>query len=231
MKYFVIGFNKSATTTIHELFLLNGIKSQHDNNWDLEKYDAFSDNKDLSVYRELSIKYPDAIFILNIRSIKEWMLSRVNHGIIYKTLYNNDPSSDWIWNWTYPISESKILNNIVWRNIHIKTVLNDFKSRNMMNQLLVLDVDQADWIKFFCSQLNLDKQDNIRAHSSNILFNMLEKKEGCEEELKSAKERVDALFLKIKDDPKYKCIIYDTNELDDLICQFKNNIKKKGAQT
>jgi hypothetical protein len=34
--------------------------------------------------KELTIKYPDAIFILNIRNIKEWILSRVNHGIIYK---------------------------------------------------------------------------------------------------------------------------------------------------
>lgn len=226
MKYFIIGFNKTATTTMHELFLLNGIKSQHDNNWDLDNYDAFSDNKDLSIYIELSIKYPDAMFILNIRSIKEWILSRVNHGIIYRSLYNNDVNHDWIWKWTYPISESKIINNIVWRNTHIKSVLNDFKSRNMMNQLLVLDVDQADWIKFFCSELNFKEQDNIRAHSSKILFNMLEKKDECEKEIKATKEIVDALFLKIKDDPKYKCIIYDTNELDHLISQFKNNIKK-----
>jgi len=226
MKYFVIGFNKTATTTMHELFLLNGIKSQHDNNWDLDDYDAFSDNKDLSVYRELSLKYPDAMFILNIRDIKEWILSRVNHGIIYKELYNNDVNYDWIWKWTYPISETKILDNIVWRNTHIKSVIYYFKSRNIANKLLVLDVDQADWIKFFCLQLNLKQQDNIRAHTSNILLNMLEKKEACEEEMRAAKDRVDALFLKIKDDPKYKCIIYDTNELDHLICQFKNNIVK-----
>jgi hypothetical protein len=163
---------------------------------------------------------------LNIRSIKEWILSRVNHGIIYKTLYNNDPSSDWTWKWVYPISERNILNDIAFRNTHIKSVLNDFKSRNMMNQLLVLDVDQADWINFFCLNLNLDKQDTIRAHSSNILFNMLEKKDKCQEEMKATKKLVDALFLKIKDDPKYKCIIYETNELDTLISQVKNNIKK-----
>lgn len=95
-----------------------------------------------------------------------------------------------------------------------------------MNQLLVLDVDQADWINFFCLNLNLEKQDTIRAHSSNILFNMLEKKDECEEEMKAAKQLVDAFFLKIKNDPKYKCIIYETNELDGLIAQVKNNIKK-----
>jgi len=226
MKYFVIGFNKTATTTMHELFLLNGIKSQHDNNWDLDNYDAFSDNKELYVYNELTIKYPDAMFILNIRNMKGWILSRVNHGIIYRTLYNNDPSSDWIWKWTYPISESKIIDNIVWRNTHIKSVLNHFKSRNMMNQLVVLDVDQADWIKFFCSELNLDKQDTIRAHSSNSLLISVEKKDECQEEMNAAKKLVDETFLKIKDDPKYKCIIYETNELDSLIAQFKNNIKK-----
>jgi hypothetical protein len=226
MKYFIIGFNKTATTTMHELFLLNEIKSQHDNDWKLDKYDAFSDNRDLTIYTELIIKYPDAIFILNIRSIKEWILSRVNHGIIYKTLYNNDANHDWTWKWAYPISERNILNDIAFRNTHIKSVLNHFKSRNMMNQLLVLDVDQADWINFFCLNLNLDKQDTIRAHSSNILFNMLEKKDKCQEEMKATKKLVDTLFLKIKDDPKYKCIIYETNELDTLISQVKNNIKK-----
>jgi hypothetical protein len=226
MKYFVIGFNKTATITIHNLFLLNGIKSQHDNDWNLDKYDAFSDNRDLSVYRELTIKYPDAIFILNIRNIKEWILSRVNHGIIYKRICGTDISREWEWKWAYPMSESKILDKIEIRNTHIQSVLNHFKSRNMMKQLVVLDVNQNDWIKFFCSQLNLNKQVDIHYHSTKHIFNILEKKDGCEEELKAAKDRVDALFLKIKDDPKYKCIIYDTTELDNLICQFKNNIVK-----
>ena len=55
---------------------------------------------------------------------------------------------------------------------------------------------------------------------------MLEKKDECEEEMRAAKETVDTIFLKVKDYPKYKCVIYDTTELDDLICQFKNNIVK-----
>ena len=96
----------------------------------------------------------------------------------------------------------------------------------MMNQLVVLDVDQTDWIKFFCSELNLEKQDNIRAHSSNSLLISVEKKDECQEEMNAAKKLVDETFLKIKDDPKYKCIIYETNELDSLIAQVKNNIKK-----
>jgi hypothetical protein len=226
MKYFVIGFHKTATTTMHELFLLNGIKSLHDNNWDLDNYDAFSDNKDLTIYTELCIKYPDAKFILNIRNMKGWILSRLNHGIIYKKLNEKDARNNWTWKWAYPISESKILEIIEFRNTHIQSVLNDFKSRNMMNQLVVLDIDQADWINFFCSELNLKQQHTIRAHSSNAIFNRVKQKNECEEEMKAAKDLVDAIFLKIKDDPKYKCIIYETNELDSLIAQVKNNIKK-----
>jgi hypothetical protein len=226
MKYFVIGLNKTATTTMHQLFLLNGINSQHNNDWELDKYDAFSDNRDLTIYTELTIKYPDAMFILNIRNMKGWILSRVNHGIIYKRLNEKDANNNWTWKWAYPISESKILEKIEFRNTHIQSVLNDFKSRNIMNQLLVLDVDQADWINFFCSELNLKEQHTIRAHSSNTLFNRLKQKDECEEEMKAAKDTVDAIFFKIKDDPKYKCIIYDTNELDHLISQTKNNIKK-----
>jgi hypothetical protein len=96
----------------------------------------------------------------------------------------------------------------------------------MMKQLVVLDVNQNGWIKFFCSQLNLNNQVDMHYHSTKYIFNMVEKKDECKEEMKVAKDLVDETFLKIKDDPKYKCIIYETNELDSLISQVKNNIKK-----
>ena len=37
-KYFVIGFNKTATSTFHNLFLKNNLKSQHITKWEIEKY-------------------------------------------------------------------------------------------------------------------------------------------------------------------------------------------------
>ena len=227
MKYFVIGFNKSATTTIHELFLLNNIKSQHNNIWNLEAYDAFSDNAKLDIYKELMVKYPDAIFILNFRNIKGWVLSRVNHGIIYKTIFNLDKVHEWTWNWSYPISEEGILQRILFRNNHIKEVLNDFNDESLKDRLIILDIDNKDWIGFLCSELNLTKQFNIKYNTSNFLFNNIDNSDdgdNCAQELHEAKQTVDSLFLKIKDDPQYKCIIKESNVLDDLVKLYRNNI-------
>lgn len=227
MKYFVIGFNKSATTTIHELFLLNNIKSQHNNIWNLEAYDAFSDNAKLDIYKELMVKYPDAIFILNFRNIKGWVLSRVNHGIIYKTIFNLDKVHEWTWNWSYPISEEGILQRILFRNNHIKEVLNDFNDESLKDRLIILDIDNKDWIGFLCSELNLTKQFNIKYNTSNFLFNNIDNSDdgdNCAQELHEAKQTVDNLFLKIKDVPQYKCIIKESNVLDDLVKLYRNNI-------
>ena len=44
-KIFVIGFNKTATTTFHKLFLANKLKSEHKTVWHPEKFDCFSDGE------------------------------------------------------------------------------------------------------------------------------------------------------------------------------------------
>ena len=44
-KIFLIGRNKTATTSIHRLFIYNIIKSLHWYKWfNIEKYDAFTDS-------------------------------------------------------------------------------------------------------------------------------------------------------------------------------------------
>ena len=54
-KIFVIGFNKTGTTTIHHLFTSNKLKSIHDVNWDphLETYMCFSDAGDKNNFKKL----------------------------------------------------------------------------------------------------------------------------------------------------------------------------------
>ena len=226
MKYFVIGFNKAATTTMHELFLFNGLRSQHDNKWDLEKYDCFSDNEHISIFSSLYVKYPDAKFILNIRNLRDWITSRVNHCIIYKTIYNSNKADEWIWKWSYPISESKILRDIIYRNNHIKSVLNFFSE--MPNNLIIVDVDNRNWVDFLCSQLNMKNKIHMNAHSSNRLLNRIQdsSKEECKKEIEETKSIIDSTFEKICDDPQYKCLIYESNELNNLIQLYANNIQK-----
>ena len=52
-KIFVIGFNKTASTTLHKLFKVNNLKSQHATTWDLANYDCFSDNGNLNDFKKL----------------------------------------------------------------------------------------------------------------------------------------------------------------------------------
>ena len=108
-KVFVIGFSKTATTTIHKFFANNGYRSVH---WDLEdgrflagvvttnalsglpilstvdSYDVYSEFSyaDGKLYleanyffRELFDAYPDAYFLLNTRDEDAWVRSRKKH--------------------------------------------------------------------------------------------------------------------------------------------------------
>lgn len=107
-KIFQIGFNKCGTTSLHNFFKRNGIKSIHWDNGDLakkiyenhklsrrllsgyEEYDAFTDmemvgdNIDMEVpvdlFSYLYQEYPRALFIFNDRSPQEWINSRMNHN-------------------------------------------------------------------------------------------------------------------------------------------------------
>ena len=75
-KIFVIGFNKTASSTLHKLFKVNNLKSQHTTNWDLPNYDCFSDNGNLNDFKKLDNLYKDSIFILNTRNLTNWLSSR-----------------------------------------------------------------------------------------------------------------------------------------------------------
>ena len=102
-KIFVIGFNKSATKTFHNLFLENNLNSQHyGKSWDLEKYDCFSDNGNNRDIHNLYEKFPNSIFILNTRRLDKWLISRFKHGYHMKKINNKE-------NWAYPCTKKKCL--------------------------------------------------------------------------------------------------------------------------
>ena len=80
-KYFIIGFNKTGTNTLHQLFLKNNLKSQHSGKWRLEQYQCFSDSEDIYRFEDLDKQYENSIFILNTRSLQKWIISRFKHGL------------------------------------------------------------------------------------------------------------------------------------------------------
>lgn len=108
-KVFVIGFSKTATTTLHKFFTNNGYRSVH---WELpdgrflagvvvtnvlsnrpilagiDDYAVYSEFSyaDGRIYleanyffRELYEAYPDAYFLLNVRETEGWIESRQRH--------------------------------------------------------------------------------------------------------------------------------------------------------
>ena len=108
IKLFFIGFNKTATTSLDNLFKRNGFETIHwgsgetflanqmQINFDgslpilqgVEDFRVYSDftylTNDTAIegnkfYRELHMEYPDSWFILNVRGIDSWLLSRLRH--------------------------------------------------------------------------------------------------------------------------------------------------------
>lgn len=107
---FVIGFNKTGTTSIHKLFEDNGIPSVH---WDYgrlakmslinilkgnlifsgydDRFNVFSDMffrtekiffQGNSLFRQMDNDYPGSFFIYNKRNIDDWVNSKIKHRVL-----------------------------------------------------------------------------------------------------------------------------------------------------
>jgi len=109
---FVIGFNKTATRTIHDFFERNGFPGVHWHGGRLalrmtqnciqqkkvcdgydNKYRVYSDMMFTSekiwiegnqYFRQMDQDYPGSYFIYNTRDMAAWIKSRANHGSAYK---------------------------------------------------------------------------------------------------------------------------------------------------
>ena len=88
-KIFIIGYNKTATCSLDALFCSNGWDTQHqDGNWKINKKEVFSDQHaektNFFNFKQLSQDYPNALFILNLRKLDDWIMNRCGH-----VLFNN----------------------------------------------------------------------------------------------------------------------------------------------
>lgn len=142
-KYFVIGYNKTATATFYEIFSGNNIKSQHakSNKWNTKKYDAFSDiqSNDL-IWKDYYIMYKDAFFILNVRSLESWLVSRLKHKLRNgekMTIFEMEKQcKDWIFK----------------RQRYYLNILNFFKKNP--NKLIIVNIEEHDWVNYICLLFN-----------------------------------------------------------------------------
>jgi len=84
-KVFVIGFNKSASSSLHALFRSIARPSYHSTKWNdcddlklLKSYDCFSDGIPLDLAK-LGRLFPSSKHILNVRDLDSWIYSRLAH--------------------------------------------------------------------------------------------------------------------------------------------------------
>lgn len=169
-KIFCIGFNKSGTTSLHDLFQELGYSSIHDSFWwyykDIHqfKHDAYTDGYE-RYYNEptfpdlefLETTFKDSKFILNTRKLNKWLLSRLRH---------NHPD--------YLIGlENKVFNDDVllrWvkdRNFWYEKVYDYFKHKD---NLLIVDIDRDDVGEKITTFLNVDSRKLPHTHITQRTF-------------------------------------------------------------
>ena len=134
-KVFAIGLNKTATTSLHHIFVELGYRSYHGTAWRdtsrwliFQHYDAFSDGPPEDFIR-LDRRFPGSKFILQVRNLDDWIDSRLEH--IRRLPHRRGRGKDWA------ISEDAIRAWVARRDRHHAGVLRYFQHRQ--GDLLVLN--------------------------------------------------------------------------------------------
>ena len=136
-KVFAIGFNKTGTSSLHELFIKLDYHSTHGEFWRktestlFHKYfDAFCDGIPHD-FVALDNEYPDSKFILQVRDLDTWMSSRIEHIQRRPSNRKNKVSADWT-------TDLESLESWVrQRNEHHLRILRHFEKRP--NDLLIVN--------------------------------------------------------------------------------------------
>ncbi|NOR64052.1 MAG: hypothetical protein GQ535_16400 [Rhodobacteraceae bacterium] len=142
-KVFAIGFNKTATSSIHEVFQKLGMLSAHNTHWrDTKrtfvflKYQCFTDGPP-DDFTALDRRFKNSKFILNIRDLDEWIDSRLEHIRLSKEKKSTQIHSKW------DRTDFAVKHWIEERNHYHQQVLDYFRDRP--DDLLVLNyIREAD---------------------------------------------------------------------------------------
>ncbi|MCB2062617.1 MAG: hypothetical protein KDE25_04000 [Novosphingobium sp.] len=95
-KTFCIGFNKTGTSSLHEVFIAAGMTSFHSDKWPYASYidlgrpffdraECYCDGEKSDFVR-LQRWFPDALFVLNTRDERKWLVSRIKHVMRYNEI-------------------------------------------------------------------------------------------------------------------------------------------------
>lgn len=204
-KIFAIGFNRTGTTSLHALFNKCGRTPFHGGGWKLEKYDAFSDGHccigEFSDFTKLYEKFPNSLYILNTRPLKNWLISRGNHRYV-----KGKPGFDMNNPYTYVSWIRK-------RDEHYQNVLKFFiKSQN---NLMIVDIEKKDWCGFVSNEI-------VSANMPDLLKNKMNTVAINPEGLKIIAEKIDEAFKILGYDESRQMSTMIDSPLIDL---YKNNLK------
>lgn len=153
-KIFAIGYNKTATTSIHNFFRKNGLLSQHEScNWKEDKFQCFSDNGDLHDFKQYYEKYPNSIFLLNTRRVDKWVMSRGKHYQFSKWCKPGHK---------YP-SIARYKDWLEKRQKYYMDILDFFQKDP--TRLYIVNIDKEDWLGYLAYIFNLK---HIEVHSNKM---------------------------------------------------------------
>jgi hypothetical protein len=177
-KVFLIGFNKTGTSTYHHM-LKKYIKSSHETTWtsisksrdDLhfynyfKNYDAYSDGETPD-FRNLYSKYPNAKFILNTRNINKWLYSRIKH--IYAN-YPNFRNSSLDIDWNINKDKDKGIKSWIFkRNNYYYDLFNFFKGKD---NFLMIDIEDENMLDKLNNFLNFNiKEIKMKNSNSDVMY-------------------------------------------------------------
>jgi len=188
-KIFAIGYNKTATTSLHVLFDKNNIKSIHNYSYEdvviNPKVDFFSDIGDfISIekavnYRQLYADHINALFILNTRSLNGWLKSKMvhNYWIKCREMLNPSQSKKDLVDLQHTLKNIEpheyVIKLIQYRISEYKKIIQFFK--NKKENFMVLDVDIEDWQHYLTHYLeikNFNLKLNVTSQSGNMYANI-----------------------------------------------------------
>ncbi len=160
-KVFCVGFSKTGTSTLHRILGDQlSYRSAHKPGWtdwsitknrpQLDRFEAFTDGECAAI-RNLDDLYPEALFVLNTRPLKHWVLSR------HKAVERSRTAVRWaltkyvplglvariINRWVLDNRDRAVMRWIRIRNSYHEHVIRYFSDRK--GKLLVMNIEEPDF--------------------------------------------------------------------------------------
>ncbi len=150
-KVFCLGPAKTATSSLHAMFVENGLRSLHSSgDWPVARFDAFSDRGDYRPFRAYATTFPAAVFVLNTRGLRGYLSSYATH------LQRKAPEAG-----RKPLPMQYFINRTLRRNRQMAQVLTHFAGTD---RLIVVNIDRPGAIDFVAQRLGLAPSSQPHRH-------------------------------------------------------------------